>query len=158
MRNLILILLLLVAEISVSQTGIVTKVSDGDTFTVLCANGQQMTIRLAGVDCPEKAQTFGSAARVFTAYEVVQKNVKIKRVSTTSTGIVTAWIYYGNKFEKDLSRELLRAGLTWHDTETDNTVALQEMEDVARAKKIGLWGLPDPERPSKYRKHKKAKR
>ena len=38
--------------------GKLVKVSDGDTVQVL-HDGKAVTIRLVGIDCPEKAQPFG---------------------------------------------------------------------------------------------------
>ena len=43
-------------------TGIVTHVADGDTLDIT-SNGQAYTIRLDGIDAPERGQAFGQQAR-----------------------------------------------------------------------------------------------
>ncbi len=57
------LLLLLPTAFADSLTGKVVKVVDGDTLYVLDANYQQHKIRLAGIDAPERKQTYGLASR-----------------------------------------------------------------------------------------------
>lgn len=47
-------------------SGRVVGVSDGDTIKVM-HNGKAEKIRLHGIDCPEKAQPFGTKAKQFTS-------------------------------------------------------------------------------------------
>ena len=47
-------------------SGRVVGVTDGDTIKVL-HNGKAEKIRLHGIDCPEKAQPFGTKAKQFTS-------------------------------------------------------------------------------------------
>lgn len=44
-------------------TGVVVRVADGDTVTVLDADKTQHKVRVAGIDAPEKAQPFGQRAK-----------------------------------------------------------------------------------------------
>lgn len=44
--------------------GIVVKVADGDTITVLDSNKDQHRVRIAGIDAPEKGQPFGNAPKI----------------------------------------------------------------------------------------------
>src|SRR5687767_7682269 len=60
-----------------SYTGKVVKISDGDTFTILLDNKQQMKIRLHGVDCPEKGQDFGAVAKEYISGLIAGKSVTI---------------------------------------------------------------------------------
>ena len=45
-----------------SETARVVKVTDGDTIKVL-RDGEEVTIRLEGVDCPERGEAFDRAGR-----------------------------------------------------------------------------------------------
>src|SRR5690242_1250098 len=54
----------------------VIGVKDGDTI-VLLQNDQPLTVRLYGVDCPEKKQDFGTQAKNFTAQLAFGKYVKL---------------------------------------------------------------------------------
>jgi len=56
--------------------GKVVGVTDGDTIKVL-KDGKQVKIRLASIDCPEKSQPYGRAAKKFTAGLVAGKIVKV---------------------------------------------------------------------------------
>src|SRR5690349_3474309 len=47
--------------------GKVVSIADGDTFTILTEDKEQVKIRLYGVDCPEKKQDFGTKAKQFTS-------------------------------------------------------------------------------------------
>ena len=42
--------------------GTVVEIADGDTITVLDADKVQHRVRVAGIDAPEKGQTFGNAS------------------------------------------------------------------------------------------------
>lgn len=44
----------------------VVGVKDGDTLSVLC-DGSAKTVRLAGIDCPEKGQPYCTKAKQFTS-------------------------------------------------------------------------------------------
>jgi len=154
MKKSLLALALLVAFIGIAQTtytGKVVKIKDGDTFVVLDSLNTQHTIRLAGVDCPEKKQDFGEVARQFSATEIFAKQVKVKISTHDQYGREVAWILYDNK---NLSEELLKNGLAWHYSKYDKSKYLQALEDNARKNKVGLWSAPNPIPPSEYRKSK----
>jgi endonuclease YncB( thermonuclease family) len=57
----------LLASISTAQAGIfvgkVVGIADGDTLTVLNHNQQEVKIRLAEIDAPEKRQAFGTRSK-----------------------------------------------------------------------------------------------
>ena len=53
--------------------GKVVHIADGDTLTVLTNANQQVKIRLAGIDTPEKAQPFGNKAKQALAALTFQK-------------------------------------------------------------------------------------
>ncbi len=66
-------------------SGRVIGVTDGDTIKVL-HNGKAEKIRLHGIDCPEKAQPFGTKAKQFTSEMVFGKDVTVQVTDTASTG------------------------------------------------------------------------
>ena len=68
--------LLLAQPACADFTGKVVKVADGDTITVLHGS-EQIKIRLAGIDAPEKAQPFGSAARQSMSEMLFGKEVRV---------------------------------------------------------------------------------
>ena len=60
--------------------------TDGDTIKVRCGEGAQTTIRLAGIDAPEKKQAFGQRSKQALSdlcYQV-QANITPKRKTATA--------------------------------------------------------------------------
>ncbi len=56
------ILLIASSSFAATFTGKVVRVLDGDTIEVL-VNTKPVRVRLADIDCPEKKQPFGNAAK-----------------------------------------------------------------------------------------------
>lgn len=124
------------------------KVSDGDTIKVRLDDDSVEKVRLYGVDCPEKRQSFGREATQFTKDMVSGKTVNISPVTTDKYGRTVAWVYVDGKC---LDKELLKAGLAWHYKEYSEEEELAILEEEARAKKIGLWQEPNPTPPWEWR-------
>jgi len=140
--------LLLLPSLLYACDGKVVSVTDGDTIKVL-KDGKQVKIRLAAIDCPEKGQPYGNAAKKFTANMVAGKVVKIWPTDTDRYGRIVAFIFVGNK---NLNKELLSAGLAWHYKKYSRDPELAKLEFDARSKKIGLWSEPDPVAPWEWRR------
>jgi endonuclease YncB( thermonuclease family) len=133
--------------------GKVVSVTDGDTIKVLKA-GKQVKIRLASIDCPEKGQPYGQAAKKFTAKLVSGKVVKVWPTDTDRYGRTIAFVFVGGT---DLNKELLKAGLAWHYKKYSRDPELAKLEFEARSKKVGLWKEPDQIAPWKWRKQRRNK-
>lgn len=129
-------------------TGKVVKVKDGDTIVVLDGTMTMVTVRLAGVDAPEKKQDFGVVAKQFVSDQVFGKTVIFKEVSKDRYGRTVAFVFYENK---NLSEELLKVGLAWHYVLYSKSKYLQELETTARNFNVGLWSLPNPVAPWEFR-------
>jgi micrococcal nuclease len=106
----VFLIAMLFPAITFAWEGKVVSVSDGDTIKVL-KDGQQVKIRLAAIDCPEKKQPYGQKAKQFTADMVAGKVVKIWEIDTDRYGRIVGFVFIG---DKNLNKELLRAGLAWH--------------------------------------------
>ena len=73
MKSFILFFVLYVIAPQLSEfSGKVVKITDGDTITVLI-DQQQIKVRLAGIDCPERSQEYGQ----FTANQCFSEIVTI---------------------------------------------------------------------------------
>lgn len=72
--------LLVVAGNAAADTlsGRVVRVIDGDTLVLLLAGNVQERIRLAGIDCPERGQAFGTKAKEALAGRVAGKTVEVE--------------------------------------------------------------------------------
>jgi endonuclease YncB( thermonuclease family) len=133
--------------------GLVVGVPEGDIITIL-KNDQQITIRLAAIDCPEMDMPYGPRARTFTARLVADKKVRVWPVASDSKGRVMAFVF---SEKKNLNKELLSAGLAWHHKTYARDPELAKLAFKARSKKIGLWSQPNPIPPWEHKKKKDAK-
>jgi micrococcal nuclease len=135
-----------------AQAGKIVRIKDGDTVVLLDADNNQITLRLAEVDCPESKQPFGKKAKEFTSNEVGSKMVNYKIIDTDRYGRYIAKIYYDNKY---LSEEIIKYGYGWHYKKYSKSKKLSDLEMNARNKKIGLWSDKNPIEPYLFRKMNK---
>jgi micrococcal nuclease len=135
-----------------SQSGKIIRIKDGDTVVLLNSDNNQITLRLAEVDCPESSQAFGKKSKEFTSNEVGNKMVSYKIINTDRYGRYIAKIFYNNKY---LSEEIIRNGYGWHYKQYSKSKKLSDLEINARNKKIGLWNDKKPIEPYIYRKMSK---
>lgn len=130
----------------------VIKIKDGDTIELLSADMQTVTVRLAGIDCPEKAQAFGTAARQFTASLCFGQNVKLQGNSKDRYGRTVATVLLSNG--KNLNHELVKNGYAWEYKTYSNDPELAALEQYARQNRLGLWQDANPVEPWNFRRNK----
>ena len=70
-------------------------------------------------------------------------------LSMDQYGRSLGWVYYD---DKNINKELLKAGLAWHYRRYSKDDELQALEDEAKAKKIGLWKDGNPIPPWYWRR------
>jgi micrococcal nuclease len=129
--------------------GKVISVKDGDTIEIL-VDGKPIRIRLASIDCPEKSQAFGMAAKQFTSDFCFGKEVVAKQTDTDRYGRIVAFIHLSNGLE--LNRSLIENGFAWHYKKYSKDESLDQLEANARTKKLGLWVDENPIAPWEFRK------
>ncbi len=152
-KNQILIFFLMLCGcIDAQLKGKVIAVKDGDTIVVLDSLNIQHTIRIADIDCPEKLQEFGKKAKWFVSKEIFSSFVEVIEKGKDRYGRTIGYVFYKNK---NLSEELLKKGLAWHYKKYSDSANFQKLENIARENKIGLWSMPNPIAPWKFRKTKK---
>lgn len=154
MKLKLLFLFLLCAQVyAQTLTGKIIGIKDGDTVVVLDAANNQTTLRLAEVDCPEKAQAFGTKAKQFTSDQVYFKEIKYKVTTRDRYGRSIAEVYYDNN--KYLSAEIIKNGFGWQYKQYSTSKLLANLEQEARQNKRGLWIDPNPIYPSDFRRNNK---
>ena len=137
-----------------AASGKVVRIADGDTFTFLNANNQQVKVRLFGIDSPERGQDFGQVARQKLSDLVFNQPVRLEVIDTDRYGRSVAIVY--TQAGLCVNEELLKSGLAWHYKEYDDNAAWAQMEQNARKSKIGLWAQPRPTPPWNWRKEKRT--
>jgi len=93
-------------------------------------------------------QPFGDVATDFTRQFFRDQLLTAIVEGKDRYGRHLAWIKVG---DKDLSEELLRAGLAWHYKEYSDDAELAALEDAARAGGVGLWADEDAVAPREWR-------
>ncbi|MDD5698506.1 MAG: thermonuclease family protein [Victivallaceae bacterium] len=152
MRKFFFILLLGVAAFigvaAETLCGTVLWVVDGDT--VLLRRGNTLTtVRLWGIDAPEKKQAGGKEATNFLLKLIGRKRVKIITEENGRYGRVIGKIYYQGKF---INLEMVKAGHAWWlEKYSPGAVEFKQAETAARKLKLGLWKNPQAIRPEFFR-------
>jgi endonuclease YncB( thermonuclease family) len=140
--------------------GQVIGVSDGDTITVLVGGHENVKVRLAGIDAPEKAQPFGSVSKKNLSDHVYEKNVTVEWEKKDRYGRVLGRVLVNGA---DACLEQIRAGLAWHykryakDQPASLRVAYEDAERLARQTRAGLWREPNSIPPWEFRHPDRAR-
>ncbi len=152
---LVVAVLLLTSPASAETlTGRVIRIADGDTMTVLVGARNQMEVRLAGVDAPERDQPFGERSRQNLARLVAGKTIEVRGHERDRDGRVVGQVWVvspdarcqGAGCPKTLDAGLaqLTAGLAWHYTQYAHQQSEEDRERYAfaeveaRSRRAGL--------------------
>lgn len=130
--------------------GRVVGIADGDTFTLLTRDSTQVKVRVAHIDCPERKQPYSEKAKQFTSDAIFNKMVEVKVLGKDRYRRIIGEVFYGDCL--NLGAELLRQGYAWHFKKYSKDGKLQQLEDMARSQKLGLWKDPKPIAPWEWRK------
>lgn len=123
-------------------------VLDGDTILVQRGNNV-LSVRLADIDAPEKAQPGGAAARNSLAELVNGKALEISSVSMDQYGRMVAKVRVDFL---DVNAEQVRRGMAWEYSLYHGNKALVALQKEAQAAKRGLWAQTNPTPPADWRK------
>lgn len=155
---LLLIFLFFTGCASAQQyTGKVVAISDGDTFTLLTSDKQQIKVRLAEIDTPERAQPYGTRARQALSDLIFSKAVRVIEADTDRYGRLVGHVYVD---DIHVNRRMVQGGMAWVYRQYLEDKTLLEDEQKARKDKKGLWGLPNTEQvpPWEWRRGVKTNR
>lgn len=129
--------------------GKVIGIIDGDTYDLLVAGNKTIRVRMEGIDAPERGMPYYKVAKNFLGSLCFEKNVILQ-----VTGIDNHGRYLGFTFLDDgreLSHEMIRAGLAWHFKKYSSDKILANLESEARIAKRGLWKDKNPMSPWRNR-------
>ncbi|HLA95016.1 MAG TPA: thermonuclease family protein [Pyrinomonadaceae bacterium] len=135
--------------------GRVVSVVDGDTVKVLNSQNREITIRLAGIDAPEKSQASGMTAKQYLTDLVLGKTVGCESSKTDRYGRVVGKLSLNGT---DVNLQMVRGCQAWHYKEyskeqNSNDQALySEAEIISRNNRCGLWADGTAIRPSDFRR------
>lgn len=130
--------------------GKVIGITDGDTISVL-VDRHPKTVRLNGIDAPEKAQPFGSKAKEMLSDLAFGREVTLQSVKSGIYGRIIADVLSPDG--TSVNKEMVRSGYAWwYRDYAKGDVELEKLENEAREKKKGLWVDHNPIPPWKWRK------
>lgn len=141
-----------IEEPPATLNGKVIGVKDGDTIDILY-NNKKLTIRLAHIDCPEKKQPYGQAAKKFLSDRCIGQTVTIQHHNEydRSKRLIGEVISAPGE---NLNKALVKAGLAWHFKKYSTNQEYAALEQAARKQRIGLWSEPNPVAPWDWRGRK----
>lgn len=119
-------------------SGKVIKVADGDTLTILTSSKEQVRIRLASIDAPEKSQDFGNVSKKSLNSMCYSTNANIVVQDTDRYGRKVG-VVYCNGIEVNL--EQVERGLAWVYIKYAKEQKYFDAESRAKNKKIGIWSM-----------------
>lgn len=145
---LIFVLLMSSAAVAKTLTGRVVGVTDGDTLTMLDSGSNTVKIRLAEIDAPEKKQPFGARSKESLSDLCYDK---------AATADVQAKDRYGRTVARikcdgvDANAAQISRGMAWVYDKYVKDKSLYQLQDEARAARLGLWSDPEPMQPWEWR-------
>jgi len=133
-------------------SGTVGRIFDGDSFLVRPEKGRDVDVRLQDIDAPEKSQPYGNTARAALVKLIADRKVFVDVLDTDRYGRKVVRVYR-EPDRLDVVKAMVRDGHVWVYRRTIHDRALIALEDAARAKRSGLWALPEEDRlpPWQYR-------
>lgn len=130
--------------------GRVTGVLDGDSIIVLDGSGDRQTIRLFGIDAPERGQPHAEASKRFLSGLLARQSVAVVVHGRDRYGRWTGTVYLG---QRNVNLAMVEEGHAWwyrHYAPHDRL--LEAAEAGARERRAGLWSGRDPVPPWEWRR------
>jgi micrococcal nuclease len=141
-------------ELPALLLGLVVGVSDGDTLTLLTPEKQQVKVRLAEIDAPEKSQPFGQRSKQSLSALCYDKQAQLRIVDMDRYGRAVARVICDGT---DANASQVKAGMAHVYPKYAKDPALYTLQDEARTAKRGLWADPSPVPPWEFRKAQRSK-
>lgn len=132
-----------------SFSGLVVKVTDGDTITVR-ANGRDIKVRLHGIDTPEMKQIYGKNAKRALNRMLNGEKVGVRRIDTDRYGRTVGVVFFN---DKNINLEMVCAGHAWwYERYAPKDKAMKKCHRNARVMGLGLWKDQHPVPPWEWRR------
>ncbi len=119
----------------------IVGIADGDTIIALTSDNQQIKVRLANIDAPEKRQPFGQRSKQSLSDLCFQKQAEIAAQTIDRYGRTVAVVTCAGT---EANREQVARGMAWVYAKYNKDRSLPEIEMSARGRRIGLCVDSDP--------------
>lgn len=154
MKTLTLLSSLLIAFVSASSAariqGKVVGVKAGNTLEIL-SQGKHYGVKLHGIGCPARNESFGKTSRRFLADLVFMADVTLEIVAAESDGSFLGKVVLADG--KSLDAEMIRSGMAWWNAQAaPEEKGLAKLEKNARETYAGLWATPEDQNDTDWGK------
>lgn len=153
MRALVFGLAALLAGPAVAMTGVVTRVSDGDTVWVrpdAATKRRPVKVRLVGIDAPERCQAWGSEASAALAARVLNRRVEVPTRGIDTHGRVLGGLRLADG--SDVAAWMVSQGHAWSARYHRHPGPYAQQQRDAQAHRAGLFADPAAVEPWVFRK------
>lgn len=146
-------------------TGRVIKVLDGDQITIVDSASKQYTIKIMGIDAPERYQSFGDKSLQNLSAMAFNREVDVEKPMLDRNGLILGKVMVAHHDSQcsqnncpktvDTGLEQIKAGLAWwfraKEQTVDDGAQYGQAEFAAKIRRIGLWSETNPIPPWKWK-------
>jgi micrococcal nuclease len=126
-----------------------SHVIDGDTVVLQATLGNDVRVRLDGIDAPERGQLFYGQARAQLDKLLRDANLTVVSNGVDRYGRMLGTVYIG---QTNVCLVMVECGLAWHFKKYSTDLVLSNAEVRAREQRAGLWQQTKPVPPWEYRR------
>ena len=119
---------------------------------MLTSSNEQVKVRLAGIDTPEKRQPFGNRAKQALSSLAFQKQALVEIETKDRYGRTVGIVFVNGQ---NVNAELVKQGMAWVYRKYNKDMDLYELESRAKKEKLGLWLDENPIPPWEWRRGKR---
>lgn len=135
-------------------TGRVEKIHDGDTVILRTTDRQRYKIRLEGIDAPELDQAFGQESKKHLSQllDINSTHIKVVYERRDDYGRILGTLYGSPRVSKvpvNINGAMVTDGYAWVIRKYGKEYI--QMQEYARAQRLGLWKQPSPVPPWDWR-------
>lgn len=134
------------------QSGVVSRVIDGDTVWLKTASGRKpLKVRIAGIDAPEICQTGGMASRDALRRRLLGQAVTMVHVSSRRHDDYGRLLAKIELHGEDMGRWMVSSGYAWSYHFRHDAGPYAAEQERAKATGRGLFAQNAPENPRQFR-------
>ncbi len=129
--------------------GKVIAIIDGDTYDLLIAGNKTIRVRMEGIDAPERGMPYYKVSKKYLGSLCFGKQVTLHVTGQDNHDRYLGFTYLVDG--RELSHEMIKAGMAWHFTKYNSDKDLAKLEIEARKDRRGLWKDEHPMSPWRNR-------
>lgn len=130
--------------------GRVVGVKAGNSLEIL-SEGRMYGVKLHGIGCPARNESFGKTSRRFAAGMAFMNEVSFEIMAAESDGEFIGKVTLADG--RNLSAEMVKSGMAWWNAQANpGETGLAKLEKEARETYLGLWAAPEDEADTDWRK------